>query len=78
MKIGASKAALPLAPSLATGLTGVPPLWKGPGTRDRRKNLGLGYPPKRTWDQSPGKAPGSAVDAVDAPYTALNMYASPS
>ena len=26
-------------------------------TRDQGKNLGLGYPLERTWDQRPGKEP---------------------
>ena len=34
---------------------------KGPGTSDLGKNLGLGYPLERTWDQWPGKEPGTGV-----------------
>ena len=46
--------------------TGVPPGWdlgtsrKLPGTRDRGKDWGT-PPPARTWNQRPGKKPGTGV-----------------
>ena len=38
---------------------------KGAGTRDLEKNLEIGLPLERTWDQTPGKEPGTGVPPVN-------------
>ena len=38
---------------------------KGPGTRDLEKNLEMRLPLERTWDQTPGKEPGTGVPPVN-------------